>query len=266
MERAAAPRRLTASEAEALWKAWKVGGDVKARDRLVLAYAPMVRYIAAHKIRELPDHCELDDLVSCGLVAVIEAVSRFDPAKGATFEQFAWTRVRGAIMDELRRQDAASRSTRRVARRVEDVRERSTAATGHAPNERELADALQLSVSELRNRLDEAHRAETISLNVTARHEDAGDGEVGDAIAGPASEQPESLILNEERIRIFRTAIASLSEREAEVFALVHVHQLPGAEIGRRLGVSESRVSQILSGVREKLRAQIAAYDAAAAA
>ncbi len=110
-------RRLTGAEAEALWRAWKDRGDSRSRDRLVLAYSPMVKYLASRKARELPSHCELDDLVSCGVVAIIEAVDRFDPAKGATFEQYAWTRVAGSIVDELRRQDRVSRSSRTLARR-----------------------------------------------------------------------------------------------------------------------------------------------------
>lgn len=266
MEHAAA-RRLTSSEAEALWRAWKVNGDTKARDRLVLAYAPMVRYIAVHKVRELPGHCELDDLISCGLVAVLEATSRFDPTKGATFEQYTWTRVRGAIMDELRRQDLASRSTRRIARRAEQVRDRVAAATGSAPSDDDLAAQLEVSVAELRRRLDEARRAEVVSLNIAPGGGDESTAlEMGDTIAGPEWDEPETQLLNEERMEMLRTAIRSLSQREAEVFALVHVHQVPGAEIGRMLGVSESRVSQILAGVREKLRDQVAAYDTAAVA
>src|SRR6185437_1627369 len=114
--------RPTAGTAEALWRAWIQNKDVAARDRLVLSYAPMVKYLACRKVRELPAHCELDDLVSCGLLALIAAVDRFDPAKGATFEQYAWTRVSGAIMDELRRQDWAPRSLRRNGRAIERAR------------------------------------------------------------------------------------------------------------------------------------------------
>ena len=104
-------RRLTGRQAEALWRSWKIAGNSRSRDSLILAYAPMVRYLASRKARELPSHCELDDLISCGLLAIIEAVERFDPAKGATFEQYAWTRVAGSIVDELRRQDRVSRSS-----------------------------------------------------------------------------------------------------------------------------------------------------------
>ena len=125
--------RPTAGTAEALWRAWITNKDVAARDRLVLSYAPMVKYLACRKVRELPAHCELDDLVSCGLLALIAAVDRFDPVKGATFEQYAWTRVSGAIMDELRRQDWAPRSLRRNGRAIERAREQWQLRTGRLP-------------------------------------------------------------------------------------------------------------------------------------
>src|SRR5205807_8698316 len=86
----AGAQRLSPSEAEGLWRAWSDRHDSSARDRLIVSYSPMVKYLAARKVRELPSHCELDDLVSCGLVALVEAVDRFDPKKGATFEQYAW--------------------------------------------------------------------------------------------------------------------------------------------------------------------------------
>jgi RNA polymerase sigma factor FliA len=259
-------RRLTAPEAETLWRAWHERNDQQARDRLVLAYSPMVRYIASRKVRELPAHLELGDLVSCGLIALLEATDRFDPAKGATFEQYAWTRVSGALMDELRRQDWVSRSTRRIARRAEAIRESRIAATGVAPREDELASLLQVDVEELRRRLVETARADFVSLNAHTRNSEPGSIEICDTIAArPLDGEPEHVLLNAERASMLREAIAGLSERECQVFTLVHVHGLPGAEIGAMLGVSESRVSQILSGVREKLRAHIARYEAVAA-
>ena len=106
---------------------------VASRDRLVLSYAPMVKYLTCRKVRELPAHCQLDDLVSCGLLALIAAVDRFDAAKGATFEQYAWTRVSGAIMDELRRQDWAPRSLRRSGRAIERARGSGSRAPAALP-------------------------------------------------------------------------------------------------------------------------------------
>ena len=269
MEAATAGRRLSAAEAEALWRRWKTSGDTEARDRLVLAYSPMVRFLTARKVRELPSHCELEDLVSCGLLALLTAVDRFDPAKGATFEQYAWTRVSGAIVDELRRQDWASRSVRRHGREVERARDRLVVRNGSQPSELDLAAELKIPIEELRSRSIELERAELLSLNAPTRRGDdeGGLSEIGDVlVADDAELDPERSLLAGERAAAFRAAIQSLSERERCVLELVHVHQLPGAEIGRRLGVSESRVSQILSGVRAKLKKELARYEVAVAA
>ena len=254
-------RRLTGPEAEALWRAWKERGDARARDRLVLAYAPMVKYLASRKARELPAHCELDDLVSCGLVAVVEAVDRFDPAKGATFEQYAWTRVAGSIVDELRRQDRVSRSSRSLARAIDRTQERWLVQNGRHPNEKELAAELKIGIRELRDRSSELDRANVVSLNAPAGDEQSG--EVGETIgADPGPGDPDRALLNREKTDVFKQAMGVLSDRERDVLTLVYVGGLQGAEIGRRLGVTESRVSQILASARTKLRVELAAYEA----
>lgn len=255
-------KRLSPSEAERLWRSWHERHDDASRDRLVLSYAPMVKYLASRKARAVPTHCELDDLVSCGLMALIAAVDRFDPAKGATFEQYAWTRVSGAIMDELRRQDWAPRSVRRNERQVGEARDRLQTREGRPVSEEELAAELQISVTELRDRLAEAERAEVRSLNASVRTGEEIPSEVGETIEAPLSElDPEHALLVRERTRLLRAAIANLPERERDVLTLVHVHRLAGADIGRLLGVSESRVSQILASARDRLRSAIAEYD-----
>ena len=261
-------QRLTSSEAEALWRNWKTRRDTRSRDQLVLAYAPMVRYIASRKLRELPAHCDVDDLASAGLVALLETIDRFDPAKGASFEQYAWTRVAGALVDELRKQDWASRSVRREGRRIERARDSFFARHGILPSEAELAAELGTTVEGLRATLEDMDRSDVGSLNAPARGaDDAALVEVGETIQAPQGEhEPESTLLGADRSAAMRAAIERLSTREREVLALVHVQELPGAEIGRMLGVSESRVSQILSGIRGKLKRQLDTYDAAAAA
>jgi RNA polymerase sigma factor FliA len=263
VETATSAQRPTASTAEALWRAWIQNGDVAARDRLVLSYAPMVKYLACRKVRELPAHCELDDLVSCGLLALIAAVDRFDPAKGATFEQYAWTRVSGAIMDELRRQDWAPRSLRRSGRAIERARDEWQAKTGRLPSDGELAHELEIGVTDLRGQLEGLARADLLSLNTPARGaEESMPVEVGDTIEAPPGEfDPESAALANERAQVLRDAIASLSEREQTILVLLYVKHLQGAEIGRLLGVSESRVSQILSSIRRTLKEHIESYD-----
>jgi RNA polymerase sigma factor for flagellar operon FliA len=261
-------QRLTTSEAEGLWRNWKEQRDSRSRDQLVLAYAPMVRYIASRKVRELPAHCELDDLASSGLVALMEAIDRFDPTKGASFEQYAWTRVAGSLVDELRKQDWASRSVRREGRRIERARDAFFARSGTMPTEAELAAELGTTVEDLRTSIEDIDRSDVASLNAPARGaDDSLPVEVGETIQAPQAElDPELSLLGADRNAAMRGAIARLSDRERHILSLVHVQELPGAEIGRMLGVSESRVSQILAGIRRKLKDQLDSYETAAAA
>ncbi len=253
-------RRLTGPEAESLWRNWKERGDVRSRDRLVLAYSPMVNYLATRKARELPAHCDLDDLISCGLIAILEAVDRFEPAKGATFEQFIWTRVAGSIVDELRRQDRVSRSTRSLSRTIKTTQEKWLTQHGRHANETELAAELNIDLGELRRRTGELDRAHLISLNAPAGDEQ--DGEIGETIgAAPGPGDPDRALLEREKTAVFKAAIDQLTARERDVLTMVYVKGLQGAEIGRALGVTESRISQILSSARAKLRSELTAYE-----
>jgi RNA polymerase sigma factor for flagellar operon FliA len=259
-------RRPTAAEAEAMWRAWSQNGDMRSRDRLIASCIPMVTHIASCKIRELPSHFELEDLVSCGLLALVQTVDRFDPAKGATFEQFAWTRVSGAMVDELRRHDPATRAARRIGRKVARIRQEFEIGKGRQPTEQELADALEIDVTELRSRLTEIDRSDVLSLNaVVPNGDDSTAIELGDTVESPSVEtQPELALLNSEKASIVRRAIAALSDREREVLRLLHVEHLKAVEVGELLGVSESRISQILSAIRGKLQAALVEQGLAA--
>lgn len=255
--------RPTASTAEALWRAWVDHKDVSARDRLVLSYAPLVKYLACRKARELPAHCDLEDLVSCGLVALIAAVDRFDPAKGATFEQYAWTRVSGAILDELRTQDWAPRSLRRSGRAIERARAQWQLRTGRMPTDVELAGDLEIGIDELQDQLEGLARADVLSLNTRAHGtEEETPVEVGDTLEAERAEfDPERAALAGERAKVVRDVISSLGEREQTILVLLYVKHLQGAEVGRLLGISESRVSQILSSIRRTLKERMDLYD-----
>jgi len=259
-------KRPSAAEAEAMWRAWTENDDVRARDRLIASCIPMVTHIASVKIRELPSHFDLEDLVSCGLLALVQTVDRFDPAKGATFEQFAWTRVSGAIIDELRRHDPATRAARRIGRKAQRVRQQWEVAKGRQPTEEELAAELEVDRGELVSRLAEINRADVLSLNAIVPNGDEATAiELGDTIESPSTEtQPELALMDSEKAATVRHAISMLSEREREVLHLLHVEHLKAVEVGELLGVSESRISQILSGIRGKLQAALADQGMAA--
>lgn len=249
--------RIPASEAEQLWRAWREHGDVAARDRLIAGHEQMVRYLAVRKLRDLPAHVELDDLVSCGMEALIRAVDRFDPAKGATFEQYAWTRVVGAIIDELRREDWMPRTRRQIVRRLDDVEQRLTAREGRPPSETELAAELRVSVADLRDFRADYHRGVIASLHMTAGTD--ADSTLEDLIsddADPYADADDRADQAELLSRILDAADTLLTERER--LALFHEHGA-GIEVAARLGISDSRVSQLRTSAAKKIREALAA-------
>src|SRR5436305_4139781 len=145
-------KRLSHEETLALWKQYRATNDPQVRNRIVLTFAPLVKYIVYNKIRELPARSDVDDFISCGLEALINSIDRYYPEKGATLEQYAWTRIHGAVLDELRRQDWAPRSLRRWERDIGRAREQFVAVHGRPPTRAELADALATSPDDLSRR------------------------------------------------------------------------------------------------------------------
>src|SRR3954452_3637264 len=165
-------RRISTEKALELWLEYRETGDRALRDRLVLTFAPLVKYIVFKKVRELPARCEVEDLISCGLEALIRSLDRYDPVKGATLEQFAWTRIHGAVLDELRRQDWAPRSLRRAEREVARAQGRSFADTGHRATADELAERLGTDAAAVRRRKDDLATCDVASLNAPVQSED----------------------------------------------------------------------------------------------
>jgi RNA polymerase sigma factor FliA len=251
-------RRVSADEALALWSEYKRTGDVQVRNRLVMTFAPLVKYIVFKKVRQLPARCEVEDFISCGLEALIASIDRYDPAKGATLEQFAWTRIHGAVLDELRRQDWAPRSLRRWERDISKARDQFTAVHGRRPSREELADSLAISVADLRRREDDISVSDVTSLNTLVISDDETTVERIDTLAaGDERLDPEHASAAEEAKDKFRCAFEQLPRREREVAVLLYVKNLTLREIGDILGVSESRVCQIHSQLKRTLKQQL---------
>jgi RNA polymerase sigma factor FliA len=251
-------RRVSADEALALWTEYKKTGNLQVRNRLVMTFAPLVKYIVFKKVRELPARCEVEDFISCGLEALIASIDRYDPAKGATLEQFAWTRIHGAVLDELRRQDWAPRSLRRWERDIAKAREQFTALHGRRPSREELAESLAVSVEDLRRREDDIAVSDVTSLNTLVISDDETTVERIDTLAaGDTRLDPEHATATEEAKAKFRGAFEKLPKREREVAVLLYVKNLTLREIGDILGVSESRVCQIHSQLKRTLKQQL---------
>jgi RNA polymerase sigma factor FliA len=201
------------------------------------------------------------------LFALLRAIDSFDPTKGAPFDSYAWTRVSGAIVDELRRADWAPRSLRRQERQIASARARLEQRTGGAPTSAEVAREIGVSDAELQRRLHALEVVESVSLHRPVR-ESIGEGgivELGSTLPAmiPESQTPESAAMARERTRVVRQAIRLLSDQEQTVLSLVYVEELTGTEAARVIGVTESRVSQILAGARRKLKQHMNQYDAA---
>jgi RNA polymerase sigma factor FliA len=251
-------KRIPSEDALALWREYKATNDVHVRNRLVMTFAPLVKYIVFKKVRELPARCDVDDFISCGLEALIASIDRYDPAKGATLEQFAWTRIHGAVLDELRRQDWAPRSLRRWERDISRVREQFTGIHGRRPTREELAGSLSITVEQLRRREDDIAVSDVTSLNTLVVSDDETTVERIDTLAGTEIDaDPEQAAMSSEAKSRFRRAFETLPKREREVAVLLYVKNLTLREIGEILGVSESRVCQVHSQLKRTLKAQL---------
>lgn len=250
--------RTSAPEVLAIWEQYRRSGDVQVRDRLIFMFMPMVRYIVYRKVREVPAQCEVEDFLSCGLEALIRSIERYDPDKGATLEQYAWTRIHGAVLDELRRHDWAPRSLRRDERQINEARDSFLAFHRRQPTNAELADQMGITPAQLRARLDEITLAEVGSLNRAATTDDSAPVERIDTLeSNDADCDPAIQAERREAKEHFRQAFARLNKQEREVAVLLYVKDWSLRDIGARLGVSESRVSQIHTQLRRRLYEQL---------
>ena len=250
--------RMPAAEVLAIWQEYRRSGSREVRDRLIFTFMPMVRFIVYRKVREVPAQCDVEDFLSCGLEALIQSIERYDPQKGATLEQYAWTRIHGAVLDELRRHDWAPRSLRRDERAINSARESFLALNERRPDHHELAEQLGMSARRLTDRLDEIEFAEVGSLNRIVRSDDSATIERIDTLES-ADEECDPLLQAEraEAKERFRKAFARLTKQEREVAVLLYAKGWTLRDIGARLGVSESRVSQIHTQLRRRLYEQL---------
>jgi RNA polymerase sigma factor for flagellar operon FliA len=247
-------------ELKDLWRRYKQDGDSMARERLVVAYSPMVKFVAGRLGAGLPSHVDDADLISYGLMGLIGAIERFDPERGIKFETFAMTRIRGAIIDELRSLDWVPRSVRSRAREIEKSQAKLEHELQRAPTDEELAAELDISEQELQSSLLEIANSSVYALDELWTVSDSSGDQVSllDTIRDPRADDPqESLDSSEIKDRL-TDAIASLPEREQLVVALYYYENLTLREIGEVLGVTESRVSQLHTKSVMRLKSHLA--------
>jgi RNA polymerase sigma factor FliA len=238
---------VKAVELRELWRRHKQESDERARERLVLAYSPLVKFIAGRMASGLPAHVDEADLVSYGLLGLIGAIERYEVDRDVKFETFAVARIKGAIIDELRSLDWVPRSVRSRAREIERANAALEAALGRAPSDEEMADHLGLGVAEFRDELLEIANSSVLALDDLWTFADPEGGQVSvlEVIRDPHAADPEAEAQTAELKDRLADAIESLPERERLVVALYYYESLTLREIGEILGVTESRVSQL---------------------
>ncbi|MET7420631.1 FliA/WhiG family RNA polymerase sigma factor [Dactylosporangium sp. NPDC005555] len=216
-------------------------------DAAVRSHLPLVGHLVREMLGRLPAHVSREDLVSAGMAALAHAAKGFDPSRGIPFGSFATTRIRGALLDELRGLDWASRSVRTRARKVETTQQELTATLGRTPTQAELAEALGVAPEELKAIGDDVQRAVVLSLQGFT----AGTAE---DLVPERTPGPEDLILHREKIGYLHHAVNALPERLRHVVTAYFFQERPMTDIAAELGVTESRISQLRSEALVLLR------------
>jgi RNA polymerase sigma factor FliA len=238
---------VKAVELKELWRRCKDEEDERARERLVVAYSPLVKYVAGRMAAGLPSHVDEGDLISYGLIGLIGAIERYDLEREIKFETFAVSRIKGAIIDELRTLDWVPRSVRAKARDVERAHTELEHQLQRAPSEEEMAAKLGIGLEEFRGSLLEIANSSVLALDDlwTIADPDGGQVSLLDTIRDPHAVDPEQEIDAVELKDRLADSIESLPDRERLVIALYYYENLTLREIGEVLGVTESRVSQL---------------------
>jgi len=252
-----------APEIEALWHEYAEARSIVLRERLILQYAPLVKYVIGRLAISLPAILDYEDILSYGTIGLIEAVERYDATKGVKFETYAISRVRGSIIDALRSLDRLPRSVRQKARVAEQTISRLTAGLGREPSDQEVADALDITLERYLQNLVDASWV-TVSIDSIGPSEDE-DGPMELPLADPDAEEVSAGLEREEQIRELTNAIGELPEREQLVLSLYYKDELTMREISKVLGVSESRVCQLHARALTRLRTGLAAAQGEAA-
>jgi RNA polymerase sigma factor FliA len=239
----------------ALWQAFGRRRDQKLRDRLVLHYAPLVKYVAGRVGTGLPAHVEVSDLIQSGIFGLVDAIEKFEPERGLKFETYAMQRIRGAILDDLRAQDWVPRSVRSRARDVERALERLEARLQRTATDSELADELGVSQEDLRCVLAQLQMTSVVALDDLIGP--ARGASLADTLPDDRAEDPVAALVDRDNRRQLVEAVERLNERDRIVVTLYYFENLTLAEIGKVLGVTESRVCQLHTRAVLRLRSKL---------
>jgi len=237
-----------------LWQEYTTYRSQQTREKLLVQYLPLVKYVAGKMMFSLPTCVDYNDLLSAGVMGLIGALERFDPKQGVKFETFVLPRIKGAILDELRTLDWAPRSLRSKARQVEKVSEQLEKDLGRTATSYEIANELDMDIEEYGGVLLEVSKASLLSLDGSRTEDNEQLTSMYDLLENTQSDNPLQSMETVEMKGLLVEAIEGLNEQEKIVMALYYYEELTLKEIGQVLNITESRVSQIHSKALDSLK------------
>lgn len=239
---------------EDLWKEYEKNKSPEIREQLIIEYADLVKIVAGRLGMYLGYTVEFDDLVGYGIFGLIDAIDKFELTKGVKFETYASLRIRGAILDQIRKMDWIPRTLRQKQKKLEAAMKEFEISHGRIATNQELAQILNISVEELEDLVNQTQIANLVSLDEYLEQGSEVKAELGNT---PRYEQPETVVERQELKRVLAEAIDSLTEKEQKVIAFYYFEELTLKEISRILEVSESRVSQLHTKALRKMQKKL---------
>jgi RNA polymerase sigma factor FliA len=233
------------------------------RDQLIIRYAPWVKFIALRMAAKLPAHIQAEDLISAGIIGLIDALDKFNPAREVQFKTYAQIRIQGAIKDELRSLDWASRSTRQKVKRLEQVYATLERELGRPPSSEEVASSMGIKMAAFEEMLDDVKGTSLVSLEELGQGPASEDkSSLLEALLTRQDQDPLEMLNLQDLKRALTLAIAELPEKERLVLSLYYFEELTMKEVGKVLDLTESRISQLHTQAVLRLRGKLKEYFA----
>jgi len=231
--------------------------DPDARDKLIQEYAQKIKYMAYRLSYRLQPDIDIDDLISAGIIGLMDAMDKYDPAKETLFKTYAEFRIRGAMLDEIRAMDWVPRSVKEKSGLLYKTVSSLEKELGRPPSEEEIAAALKMNINEYQDFLTQARSSSMISIEDLGMNRDDNDRDMLETIGDPEKRDPLSLLMTKDRQKTLTTAIDKLPDKERKVVSLYYYNELTMKEIGRILEVTESRVSQLHTQAMIRLKGKL---------
>lgn len=248
---------MKATEREAMWEKYQKNPTPELREKIILEYAPLVKVVAGRLSMYLGYNVEYDDLVGYGIFGLIDAIDKFDAGKDVKFETYASLRIRGSILDQIRKMDWIPRTVRQKQKKLDEAIKQIEMQTGKMASEEEIAAALEITSEELLNWRSQLKITNVVSLN---EYVEQGSEPVMDARNNRQFAQPEEHIEEDELKQMLRDSLEILTEKERRVVELYYYEELTLKEISKILEVSESRISQLHTKALVKMRKKMGSY------